>query len=230
MNQVGTSKDSMDVRDKLRNTIAATKATAKRAGELVRTLEPDAVAFGSDELDRKRAQRQKLHKDLQVWLQKFTEIAKAAAEKERTSPLPPKPPQPKPYNASAYDDDETDERRGLIEAARGQQLALEHEQQFNDMLIQDREQDIRAIEKTVLEVNEIFVDLSRLVVDQGVLIDNIESNVEKANAQVDTGVSELRQASEYQKSARTKLCILALIVLVVVAAVVLVVYFLLAKK
>lgn len=39
-----------------------------------------------------------------------------------------------------------------------------------DALIADREQGIKEIEKTVVEVNEIFRDLSHLVQEQGVMI------------------------------------------------------------
>jgi len=78
-------------------------------------------------------------------------------------------------------------------------------------------------------VNEIFRDLSHLVQEQGVMIDNIESNIEESVVKTTDGVEELRKANEYQKSSRNKMCCLALIILIVAAIIVLVVYFVIIK-
>jgi len=235
MNQLGTSKDSRELREKLRLLITSTKATAKNAGDQLRVLESASTRAAlhegaSAESARLRNQHQKLAKDLQSSLQQFSDVAGNALEKERTSALPVA--QVQLYSkasqqgfAAVGDDDDGDERHGLLAASRSQQKQLENEQKFNELLIQDRENDIRAIERDMVEVSEIFTDLSKLVIDQGGLIDNIESNVEVAHVQVETGVVELKKASEYQKSSRTKLCVLALIILIIVGIVVVVVYF-----
>lgn len=41
---------------------------------------------------------------------------------------------------------------------------------YHDTLIREREQGIKDIERTVQEVNEIFIDLSNLVSEQGSMI------------------------------------------------------------
>jgi len=83
--------------------------------------------------------------------------------------------------------------------------------------------------KTVVEVNEIFRDLSNLVHEQGAMIDNIESNIEESVVKTSEGVEDLRKANDYQKSSRNKMCCLALIILIIAAIIVVVVYFVLAK-
>jgi len=97
-------------------------------------------------------------------------------------------------------------------------LQIENEREFNDALIHDREMGIKQIESAVSEVNEIFTDLANLVHEQGFMIDNIESNIESTAVQTQDGVVQLQKASQHQKSARSKMCILA-IILVVIAAV-----------
>jgi t-SNARE complex subunit (syntaxin) len=47
---------------------------------------------------------------------------------------------------------------------------MKSEIEFSNAIIQDREQGIKEIEKALTEVNEIFIDLSNLVVEQGAMI------------------------------------------------------------
>lgn len=110
---------------------------------------------------------------------------------------------------------------------------MKSEVDFSNAIIQDREHGIKEIEKALTEVNEIFIDLSNLVVEQGAMIgtviivlcgliitDNIESNVEAADDYTSKGYEEVKKASEYQKSSRNKMCCLLLIIVIVLAAVV----------
>jgi len=109
------------------------------------------------------------------------------------------------------------------------QLQLANQSNFNAVLISERNRDIKKIESSVLEVNEIFRDLSHLVVEQGQMIDNIESNVEESVDYTNQGVVEVVKANEYQKSARTKMCFVLLFFVVIVAVVAIVVKVLIAK-
>lgn len=63
-----------------------------------------------------------------------------------------------------------------------QQMALaeQSEVDFQEGLIQEREEEIRGIEQGITELNEIFRDLGTMVTEQGVMIDNIEQNVSNA--------------------------------------------------
>lgn len=94
-------------------------------------------------------------------------------------------------------------------------MQIEAEREFNDAVIADRETGIKQIEQTITEVNEIFTDLANLVHEQGFMIDNIESNIESTVHNTAEGVVQLRKASEHQKSARNKMCWLALIIAII---------------
>jgi len=226
---LGTSKDSLENREQLRHLIDSTRVISSDTAQSMKSLH-DTRSSGPQEDKTRKFQQQKLVKDFQIILQRFQEISKIAAEKERNTPLPQK--SQKSQNAYAsYDDEPVDyEKQGLIEAQRTQQLQLDNDRQFMDSLIADREQGIREIEKAVVEVNEIFRDLSNLVHEQGAMIDNIESNIEESVVKTSEGVEELRKANDYQKSSRNKMCCLALIILIIAAIIVVVVYFVLAKK
>lgn len=59
--------------------------------------------------------------------------------------------------------------------------------------------------------------------------DNIESNIESTAVQTHEGVKELQKASKHQRSARNKLCILAIIIAIIAAVVTLILVFTLRK-
>ena len=93
---------------------------------------------------------------------------------------------------------------------------------LNYDILAEREEGIGNIHKTVNQVAEIFQDLALLVSEQGEHIDNIQTNIETANAQTIKGVKELAKANRSQKRARRRtcciafLCVLALVVLLLV--------------
>lgn len=106
-----------------------------------------------------------------------------------------------------------------------QQLADQSEVDFQENLIIEREGEIRQIEQSVGELNELFRDVAHIVREQGDMLDTIDVNVENTLQDTRGADTELRSASRYQKSARNKACclllILAIVLIIVVLAVVL---------
>lgn len=97
---------------------------------------------------------------------------------------------------------------------------LDNEIEVNRFIFEERDQAIRQIESDIQVVHDIFVDMAGLVSDQSHLIDNIESSIDASVTNTSKGVVELGQAEKHQKSARTKLCVIATILLVVIFVVV----------
>lgn len=231
---LGTNRDGQDLRDRLTGTIETTKILARDTTAQLKQLSSHNQGSSQNKMIH-----QKLTKDFSVWLGKFQELSKISAQKERTLPPPKQAPQqqgrqdtfPQTYGNGNYDDYHAEtEKQGLLEASRKQQLLqLENEREFNDALIHDREMGIKQIESAVVEVNEIFTDLANLVHEQGFMIDNIESNIESTAVQTSAGVKELQAASKHQRSARSKLCILAIIIAIVAAVVTLILVLTLKK-
>jgi len=86
---------------------------------------------------------------------------------------------------------------------------------FNESLITERENELKDIERSMIEINEIFRDLGTMVNDQQYLLDNIESNVIDISTNIDNANTQLRTATSYQKKARQKMYYLILIAVLI---------------
>jgi t-SNARE complex subunit (syntaxin) len=119
----------------------------------------------------------------------------------------------------------TGERQQQQQLLEEPQLAQQDEVDFQDNLIIEREGEIRQIEQSVGELNELFRDVAHIVREQGDVLDTIDVNVENTLNDTRGADVELRSASRYQKAARNKACclllILAIVLIIIVLAVVL---------
>lgn len=86
--------------------------------------------------------------------------------------------------------------------------------------IQERHDVVRDVERKLLELQQIFLDMAVLVNAQGELIDNIESQVSSAVDHVNLGNTDLQRAKSLQKSSRKWMCIAIIILLIIVAVIV----------
>ena len=67
-----------------------------------------------------------------------------------------------------------------------------------------RQGDIGKLVRQINELAVIFKELSILVVEQGTVLDRIDSNVSAARKQVEEGKKELDKAANAEKSTRAK--------------------------
>ncbi|XP_056635723.1 syntaxin-16 [Diorhabda sublineata] len=104
------------------------------------------------------------------------------------------------------------------QVSQQQLLMLEEE---NTRFAQEREQEVNSIVKSIVDLNEIFKDLSQMVVDQGTVLDRIDYNIEQTSIQVHEGFKQLQKADAYQRKNR-KIC-----AIVVLASSIIVLIFLL---
>lgn len=86
--------------------------------------------------------------------------------------------------------------------------------------IQERHDAVREVERKLLELQQIFMDMAVLVDAQGDLLDNIESQVSSAVDHVQSGNTALQHAKRLQRNSRKWTCIAILIVLIIVAVIV----------
>ncbi|CAI5742646.1 unnamed protein product [Peronospora destructor] len=68
----------------------------------------------------------------------------------------------------------------------------------NEVLIEEREQDLHQLHQSVAQVNEIFRDLAAIVHEQQGEIDGIENHVHESMQQTQHGLEEVKKASEMQ--------------------------------
>ncbi|XP_073066816.1 syntaxin-132-like [Primulina eburnea] len=86
--------------------------------------------------------------------------------------------------------------------------------------IQERHDAVRDLEKKLLDLQQIFMDMAVLVEAQGDMLDNIESQVSSAVDHVQSGNTALQKAKTLQRSSRKWMCIAIIILLIIVAIIV----------
>ncbi|KAF9453117.1 t-SNARE [Macrolepiota fuliginosa MF-IS2] len=214
VDQLGTPKDSANLRKTLHDLTESTRAMAKRGSEDLKKL-----SSLQSSLPHQKTALQKTSHDLQMSFVAFQRAQEVSADKQRTVVQVVK---------LAVEDDEhhnSNEPEPTRQEQRQAQLLQNqlspHELAYQESLIQEREAEIREIEMGIHELSEIFQDLGTLVNQQGSMIDNIELNI--SSVAVDTGAAaeELTTAADYQRRAGRRAACLMLILVVVVAIVLL---------
>ncbi|KAF9920420.1 Plasma membrane t-SNARE, secretory vesicle fusion [Linnemannia zychae] len=89
--------------------------------------------------------------------------------------------------------------------------------------VQSRHDDIKKIEKTIVELNQLFMDMETLVTDQGEVLNTIEENTAQADTQMQQGNKEVDVAITNAKGARKKKWICLIISIILIAIIVVVV-------
>lgn len=228
VNTLGTPKDTPELREKLHKTRQHIGQLAKEtSAKLKAASETDHV---SEVSASKKIADAKLAKDFQAVLKEFQKAQRTAAERETAyTPFVPQAVLPSIYTASELnltpeDIYNKEQQALLVEQRRQEVLLLDNEVIFNEAVIEERDQGIREIQQQIGEVNEIFKDLAVLVHEQGIIIDDIDSNIESSHAATIQANRQLSKASKSQKSNSSLACLL----LVVFGAVLLIVIIVLA--
>ncbi|KAB5527560.1 hypothetical protein DKX38_021407 [Salix brachista] len=214
---IGTDKDTPEHRLKLHNSRQRILQLVKETSAKLKSL--SELDHDPDINPSKKIEDAKLARDFQITLQEFQKVQQLSSERESTySPsLPPQsslPPScnlltslgfflghsssPGEYLVAIMDQDS---QPLLREQRRQEVILLDNEVAFNEAIIEEREQGIRDIEEQIGEANEIFKDLAVLVHDQGVVIDDIHSNIDSSAA---TTMQARVQLSKASKSVKTK--------------------------
>lgn len=68
--------------------------------------------------------------------------------------------------------------------------------------IENKHKEIMALEQSIMELHQLFLDMAILVEAQGELIDQIEYNVTESVAYTAEGVKQLKAANKYAKKSR----------------------------
>ncbi len=73
---------------------------------------------------------------------------------------------------------------------------LKDKVEFNEGIIQERNEEIEKIYKDVHDINEIFKDLNKIVLEQGEPIYQLETNINSSAKIVESGVQSLKEADK----------------------------------
>ncbi|KAF2145978.1 uncharacterized protein K452DRAFT_242415 [Aplosporella prunicola CBS 121167] len=223
---LGTKRETERVRERVRDLIDETTSGFKDIGEGLKKVQawPD---LGPSQ----KFTQGKLNREFKASLTEFQVLQRRAIEKERSSNAAAR--------AALDDASSPSHERTQFLGPGGQQqqqqqsqqqnqvledqlrLAPQDEVDFQESLIIERESEIRNIEQSVGELNELFRDVAHMVHEQGEQLDIISENVEGVRTDTRGANTELNSASRHQKAARNKACCLLLILAVVLTIVIL---------
>ncbi|XP_071836059.1 syntaxin-7-like [Apostichopus japonicus] len=220
--QIGTPSDSVHLRNKIatvlqeiNHSVVKTQTDVKRLKDLGRSLSKE-----------NRLQEERITSQFKNTVQRFAEVQKRVANQMKTYPDLPK------QSSFHQEEQEVGFDSGRdVESQRRRQMQQQEEEgmEYDLNILEERERQVRDIESAIVDVNEIFRDLSAMVVEQGDMVDSIESNVERGADNVSSAREELVKAEMYQKKARRKQLCIVLILGVVVGALVLMIILLVKK-
>ncbi|KAK9238348.1 t-SNARE [Lipomyces kononenkoae] len=243
LGMVGTKKDSHEIRDRVTSLSDDTRELCKSLGDDVKLLQS-----WTDVTPSQRFTQQKLCREFTSLLADFQSVQRLSAEKQRQFVIAAKSHLPGSTQllspgaeSSEYEyqqqqllmqeqlpsyaqRSEQQPRRSPVQQQATLDIVAQEEIDFQNSLIAERELEIQGIEQGISELNEIFRDLGTMVTEQGVLIDNIESNITNVADSTQHASAELTKASRYQKSSRNKSCCLLLILVLILAVVLLAVF------
>ena len=165
--------------------------------------------------------QQKLWREFQASGSEFQTIQRLALEKQQASASAARTAVDSQDPSRPYSDDPPQQQQSQMQEQEQLRMASQDEVDFQESLIVERESEIRNIEQSVGELNELFRDVAHIVHEQGTQLDSIDANVQNVVTDTREAGVELRSASRYQKSARSKMCCLLLILAVVLTIIIL---------
>ncbi|GAB4847388.1 Syntaxin-22, variant 2 [Ancistrocladus abbreviatus] len=218
---VGTSKDTPEHRQKLHD-------TRQRILQLVKDTSAKLKALSESDhsanvTQSKKIEDAKLARDFQTTLQEFQKVQQLASARESTY-MPSASQASLPTTSMAGEEAKLDQETQpfLLEQRRQEVMLLGNEISFNEAIVEEREQGIKEIQDQIGQVNEIFKDLTVLVHEQGVVVDDIHSNIEASAAATTQARQQLNKASKSERSG-TSWCWWLLLVFAVVVIIVLII-------
>lgn len=103
-------------------------------------------------------------------------------------------------------------QKAILEQGRGYVLDTLAE-------IRERRDAVMELERSLMELHQIFLDMAVLVEAQGEMLDNIEAQVAKSVEYVQAGTTHLVAAKRLQKNTRKWMCCALILLLIIAAAI-----------
>ncbi|KAF1355150.1 t-SNARE [Delphinella strobiligena] len=211
---LGTRRETDRVRERVQDLLEETSEGFKEIGEGLKK-----VQAWHDLGPSQKYTQGKLNQEFKASLTEFQTLQRQALEKQRAS-------------ATAARTALEEGAQGNADGAQGGQQLQQQEQEqlrladqsevdFQESLIVERESEIRNIEQSVGELNELFRDVAHMVHEQGQSLDIISDNVVNTRDDTRGADQNLRTASRHQRNARNKACCLLLILAIVLTVVIL---------
>ncbi|XP_015181118.1 PREDICTED: syntaxin-7-like [Polistes dominula] len=186
VNQLGSSTDSQELRNKLHQIQHYTQQLAKDTSGHLRDLANNSGSSSPGEQRQRKMQRERLQDEFTTALNSFQAVQRLAATKEKEMVR-----KAKASAGIAPFGEKKQETLIELQDSRTQkqiqQQQLKEEQ--NLRMLEEQEASIRQLESNISDINQIFKDLGALVYDQGEVVDSIEASVERTEVSVNEATS-----------------------------------------
>ncbi|KAK8038509.1 SNAP receptor-like protein [Apiospora rasikravindrae] len=223
IDRLGTRQDKPRLRERVQALLEESRDQFKEVGEGVKKLQTwDDPAGGIT--PTQKYQQQKLARDFGTSLREFQGLQRTALEKLNASVSAAKAAAHDEAQSPGADNFYGGEQLQQLQQQEQAHLAAQDEVDFQDALIQEREDEIRQIEEGVTDLNTLFKQVAQIVGEQGEQLETIETNAINVRDDTRGADVELRSAARYQKNARSKACCLLLILAVILTIVLLAVF------
>jgi len=215
---LGGNKDTPELRAQLTNL----RTEAINLGQQTNKLLEGSSSYQNQNSDW-RIQKRKLEEDFKTEFVRLKDLCNQsiALEKKFVESYKARSSQKGGRNEAFWDTAspaEEEERASLMqnEEQRQEAIRMDNMIQYNENLIAERHEDVKQIERDVMEINEIFRDLAVMVNDQGAKIDQISDHIQSTADNTQAAGEEVDKAYESHKKSRKRTCILVLILLAAV--------------
>lgn len=202
------------MRERVQDLLSETGASFKDIGEGLKR-----VSNWEDLGPSQKYTQGKLNQEFRASLSEFQVLQRQALEKQRASASAARSALEQEEGAQDGSQGQGQQQQQQLQAQQPQ-LADQSDVDFQETLIIERESEIRNIEQSVGELNELFRDVAHMVHEQGQSLDVISDNVTQTRDDTRNADQQLRTASRHQKSARGKACCLLLILVVVLTVII----------
>ncbi|KAI8362637.1 t-SNARE [Blakeslea trispora] len=213
---IGGPKDTPELRSSLHDANNTTRDLVKDTTQDLKAL---ASIKGLSKNRQRHLRQQKLSKDFQSVVSQFQQLQRLSANKLRAYIDDSKATTVMLQNQLEATEEEIEQEQQYamtVDDRRQSQIeAMDHEIEYNELLISERENEILNIEHGITELNEIFRDMSMLVNEQESGIQSIYGNVLSIAQNTRQAADELVTASHYQRNARRNMCCFFLIISIV---------------
>jgi t-SNARE complex subunit (syntaxin) len=196
VHKLGTPEDSEPLRERYHRLQNETKHLMQQTNDALQELNNARVLTEADQR-RKKTLTENLPKQYLATLNRFQEAQRIGARKEKESldraraiSFRQQGISDSPFADNFVSTPTHDQLQ--------QQAVLPIEQEVDMRSLRERDEQLRELETNIVEVNELFKDVAKLVHEQGGVIDSIDRHIIDTEVNIHQGNQQLTKATTYQ--------------------------------
>eukprot|EP01064_Diplonema_japonicum_P032600 TRINITY_DN616_c0_g5_i1.p1 TRINITY_DN616_c0_g5~~TRINITY_DN616_c0_g5_i1.p1 ORF type:complete len:288 (+),score=80.57 TRINITY_DN616_c0_g5_i1:59-865(+) len=190
--KLGTGSDGEALREKLKKSLTTAKESVAQASADLRRLKRNVSA---DDKGTEGTVLKQYERKVAEVVHEYRDICKENANRQRQIHNAER-------EANMHEEEEGEEDEALLQRMQERAQLVD----WNALLVAEREEEIKEIESTVVEIYDIANELDRMVNNQGEMIDEVDTNVSRGADHVEAGQEQLSMANTSAKKSRKLKC------------------------